>query len=782
METRVRRAKSILFFILAFAIGFIATAEIWGATQMYLRMQGEITYSATEIGAKIWGTYSVNSGSTAGTASWMSMTGGSGSSSDGVYTVSGRENELSGITCNLGTFPLEDTSKSVELMVFVKNIGDRYILPNVTISPNVSYLDFITDQYYYNYVEGASDLLAMKPNYTATSYVSAIKGLVSNSTLTAFQSNSSIDQNDTYVIKVSIKLNSTYDSSIWQIESTNFVVSVSFMADIQYTSNDILSIYQDIDQTDPSWTKYGYNATLNATATKVNETSLSNIAGFLQNKDSLGNPNITYGQDDYLNAVVYKDIDIVNVDLATGEIIGKLSDPTYPFEWFGRSVTLPAGRTLASGRTLSAQTTFSAVDCYTYFPTMYLRRWVVGDRQWQSLSNKFFMGSVKIDEFYLATFEATLFNPDKTTSDVPRSYIATFEAGPLTSGSINYALNNWSGYSDTAGVKGNSTNQQTMQSYMTTLTNRWNSSSLASSYKKVKGVQGENWKMYAYDLLYLVKYANNNSQEMVGYGCTWNYDANSQYADRTDYARYYESEKPGGTVTTYSNSTLSYGFSYNYTNTNSLSNGSDPKGLYSSQFMVKNIASSGSSVTRRVLSDGFVGTDRYSSVFCLGICNPWGNVWEWSFGQAVVSNGGTSMHMFVNFDDFNGSNWLFNSYSGEYANKKTDLKDRNYIELSYTLPTEGGYKSRYNGTSNIVSEGALEQLVGVPTSAGSDGGSTTGRCDYYWVSTSTDYIFGVLRGGYVGSHSSAGLFSIDVSSNLTHTSVALGFRPSLISS
>ena len=53
------------------------------------------------------------------------------------------------------------------------------------------------------------------------------------------------------------------------------------------------------------------------------------------------------------------------------------------------------------------------------------------------------------------------------------------------------------------------------------LTLAWQNSNLSSEYKVASGVQGENYTAFIYNLLYLVKYANNNSQEMVGYGNTY---------------------------------------------------------------------------------------------------------------------------------------------------------------------------------------------------------------------------------------------------------------------
>ena len=252
-----------------------------------------------------------------------------------------------------------------------------------------------------------------------------------------------------------------------------------------------LTVFQPINQEDPSWTKIGYNATLSANAVKIESNSLSDLASMLTDEDQDGNlDGVTYTEDDYYTAPVYRKIDNVNVDINTGEIIGKLSDPNYPFEWYGREVTLPEGYTLASGVT----------------------------------------------------------------------------------------------------------------------------------------------------------------------------------------------HKPG---------------------------------LYSVQFLVQNITTDDNE--RILLRDGYVGSDTYTSVFCLGSCNPWGNVWTWVFGTAAITDG-TDYWAYVNFNDYEHGaidTWV-TDLQGEYETENTRLTEQhNYIKLSYTIPNLIAVK-RYLGTSDRLSSSGLETLVGLP--------------------------------------------------------------------
>ncbi len=541
---------------------------------------------------------------------------------------------------------------------------------------------------------------------------------------------------------------------------------------IDFEASAVLTVSQPINQTDPSWTKVGKNLSYTAGATKINKTSMSDLTAILDNKDAFGNiSSALYGADTYMNAPVYKDIDIANIDLATGEILGYLSDPSYPFEWFGRSVTLPAGRTLASGRTLTSQTTFAEVDCYTKFPTMYIRRYIENNVQYLSVSDKTFDGAVKIDEFYVGTFEARMIDANNKTTIYPRSFIPTNGAGPLTSGSLSYAVTNY-GTIDSANIKGTSTTQAQMQAWMDNLTNKWKNSGFNSTtYKSAKGCQGENWKRDVINILYLIKYANNNSQEQVGYGASYNYDKS------TGSNKYYDSEKGGGTVTTYS-SALTYGYDQTYQNSHinsnniDIVNSTDPKGLYAPQFLVKNI-NDGTKTTKRVLLDGFVGTDKYAGVFCLGMANLWGNVQEWTFGEtAVYDSTAKTKNAYVNFNDYDGSNWVLSNSPSSVTSSSQ------YVKLSYNLPTSGGY---YTNLSASTGGSTYESIVGFVSSGTTTASSSTGLCDYYYGSgTSTGYVYGVLRGGFVSNRNAAGLFLIDVYGSLTDADVVIGFRPSLI--
>ncbi len=613
--------------------------------------------------------------------------------------------------------------------------------------------------------------------------------------------------------------------------------------DVFLSNDDILSVYQPINSEDPKWTKYGHNATLNANATKIETTSAEALQFALTNKDSEGNADLTkikagltYGTDDYTKSTtpVYGKIDIVNVDIKTGEIIGKLSDPTYNFEWFGRDVTLSAGTMLASGRTLDTDTTFT-VDCYTYYPTMYIRRCIIDNNQWLSVSEKDFAGSVEVPEYYTATFTATLYNPNKSIAlvggkVVPRSYIS--DHGPLayyksaylkkyyaTVGSSDYSITDYTM---------NVSTQSLMLSWCTNLTKAWETGATSlAGYKCAKSCQGEGFSAFVYNSLYLIKYANNNSQAMVGNGNSSSYNkynaitnkngigdsagdsdvlsvtidgVNIKYGKKVELGssvyctysavNYLESVKSGGTIgMLVSNSAggneagLLYGYKSDYTNTTT-GGLTEKKGLYTTQFLTH------SESGKRVLLDGYVGSNSYTSVMCLGVADPWSNMYTWVFGTAVLNNNddpergssATEINIYAttNKYDYEKNNYITENFGGagavNYAKKMEAINNAGYNKLSYSMPKSAGYCR----TLGVSTTSQLDSIIGLPSDSYDKASSSSkGLCDNYYCSSinnNSQYFMGILKGGSTDYGSYIGTFNFYISNSIGSCSYYIGMR------
>ncbi len=626
--------------------------------------------------------------------------------------------------------------------------------------------------------------------------------------------------------------------------------STTVTYDAFLSNDDILSVYQPINSEDPKWTKYGHNAALNANATKIETTNAEALQSALTEKDENGNADLTkikagltYGVDDYTKSTtpVYGKIDIVNVDIKTGEIIGKLSDPTYNFEWFGRDVTLTAGTTLASGRTLDAETTFT-VDCYTYYPTMYIRRCIIDNNQWLSVSEKDFAGSVEVPEYYTATFTATVYNPDKTLAKnsngvIVRSYINNdMPLSYCKSAYLNeFYAENATDYSTEDSV--NTPMQERMLLWCTNLTKAWEASATSLvGYKCAKSCQGEGYTAFVYNYLYLIKYADNNAQNMVGGGNSRSYNKynaitnannsavnagedetltatingkaitygknvkfnNTTVQRNASVVNYLESIKSGATIgmeVSNENGGNEAGMLYGYnltgfTNTN---NGkSDVPGLYTTQFLTHTVSG------KRALLDGYVGSNGYTSVMCLGVADPWANMLTWVFGVAVLNNTDDpnrgeseaviNIYATTKNYDYKTNNWIVDSYSGtgeeSYEAKISALSSAGYHKLSYNLPTaEGMYRTL--GVTNVATQGnPKDALIGLPSANSGVGSTTKGLCDYYYCSSTanqtSEYLFGVLHGGYICSGVNAGPFCAYASFILTNCNYIVGLRSSLV--
>ena len=796
----MKKLKNIAFIVLSFVVVAIFGTEVFAAAIMSFTVSGSAEYYTTEISAQIWATKSFNSGGVQGESRYLTITG-DGDFTNDVYSITGNAATYSNITANAGIGQFHETTDEFEIYVFMKNSGERYILPNVTVeSSNTEDFQTSVEMYYFDISNSSQvDPLAVKTSSASpTAFISAIETEIDDNHYTVWQSNSSIDSTDVICVRIAITLTEEPSGDVFD----DFNVYIGFMADIQYSSNQILSVYQSVNSSAPQWTKFGHNATLTATATKVSTNSLSNLYTYLRDEDANGNANITFGEDDYpLYAPVYNEMDLVNVDIATGEVIGKLSDLDYDFEWYGREITLESGTVLASGRILAEEESFT-VDVYTYYPTMYIRRWVVGEKQWMSISDEDFVGSVEVPEYYIATFDSTIFNADHSVAYnsygiIPRSYVT--DRIPLAYESAAYLQNNY-GYGTYTG----STSATTQTQYMTwcgNLRTGWINSSLPAQYRQVNGIQGENWHAFVHNILITIKYAHNDLQSQVGQGNVNTYNVNRNVKlknyngnDLTINSSngYLDAAIGGGAIAVYNSSqknTATYdssnhyklsdtgynaaGFNFGYNSTYTHHN--HRQGLFANQFLTY------TNNEKRYLLDGFVGSDGYTSVFCVGQCNPWGNTWHWIFGTAVLYDG-TNLNAYVNFSDYDYSNanttWLTTTNTRGYASNSNNLMvNRNYSKMTYYLPTSNTF-FRYFGTCTIQSN-PLEMLVGIATKASSTGSETSGLCDYYYCGVASNQVYGIARGGASNNEKRAGPFYLSNDQTLSFNNARFSFRSML---
>ena len=186
---------------------------------------------------------------------------------------------------------------------------------------------------------------------------------------------------------------------------------------------------------------------------------------------------------------------------------------------------------------------------------------------------------MEIPESYTATFESTIFNADKTLAQdatygiYTRSYV--YDKVPTTKGSAAHLQNRYNYETGTGST--NTVTQKQLLTWATNLTKMWEASSISSTYKRAIGCQGQNWRSYIFNLLYLVKYANNNAQVQIGKGNTFSHaaytsnaslkDANGNTFKTSGDVQYFESMIGSGTIGVYNNQqkgTATYDAENNY--------------------------------------------------------------------------------------------------------------------------------------------------------------------------------------------------------------------------
>ncbi len=870
----MRKLKIISSVIVCVILAAILVVEVYAATYINFNIDGNVTYYSTEIGAKIWGATAVGTGDTVSdysSAKPMTVTSGyvgqteTNAQTGNVYCLNGNEDSFSSIYGTIGDNTL-GSNQFLYIYIFIKNDGDRVVIPNI----NMTMTGFtVTEESVFFDVSATenNDPYAIKNSATGMSYLATISSKmqsgITDGTVGSFTANSSLDYEDVYVKRYKVV------PIAGQEGNQSIEIKMSFMADVNYNATNVLSVYQDIGGNSSAWEKYGYNATLDAEATKIEDNSLSSLANKLDT-----NTAVTSIVDDYYNTVVYQDIDLVNIDVQTGEPIIRLSEDPGNFEWFGGCAVVYDGM-LASGRELISGEPYSfKVDVYTYYPGFYIRRWQVGNRQWISISDEEFAGSVYIPETYVATFESTIFEPwvdgdfdtgygyvyqyylyddgfggylksndnfVTGTSDViymddgyggddmyyikdiayqvasndygiiPRSFV--YNESPITYGSANYQMTNYY-YLDNTGSNSeafdpNATpTQAKFLEWSSNLTKAWNDANMTSEpgyLPNARISQGQNYTAYVYNWLYLIKYASNDSQAMVGYGNTDSYQLyNSATTISTPNGSVaiggsangatnrYESQIGSGTIGVYDstktinssyakgNTGIAYGYEYTdksvYTGVEGYG---VRKGIYAHQFLTKSVNG------KTVLLDGYVGSDKYTSVFCLGQCNVWGNTWKWVFGNVIAgesTNDGVNACLYTSFEnyDYNTKNWYT---SRTYANEQTlSTAPYNYSKMTYNLPmsnTRYSYLGLSEPTGNTYST-----LVGLPIA---DNNTYSLLSDYFNLGKDEEPYrkllessFGVYKGGHTNNSHGAGIFMFEGTYRPDESGLFLTFRNMLV--
>ena len=331
----------------------------------------------------------------------------------------------------------------------------------------------------------------------------------------------------------------------------------------------------------------------------------------------------------------YKDIDIVNMRVSDGAIVAKLSDPDSGFVW--------------TGTRLNSEGVSEAVDVMTYYPGHYIKRWQdtaeeaggeANRREHIQLSMWNFDGAMYVEPYYRGTFEAYY------TGGKLRSY---------------------------AGVTPKS--NTSIESFRTYASNNPNN----------KMSIGD-WRDFDFLCLYLIKYANYDSQTMVGNGIV---------------------NLSGRQITGYGGAHITL-------------NG----------------------------RDGYIGTNQKTSVWCLGLCNPWGNVQEFVDGITINSN---QACVATNPNDYKNS-----------ATSSTP----GYTNLGYPNWDGNGWPGKVGCDYNA--ENPTNQLISFPTAGGS---ASTGICDYYYQDSD---VCMVLRGGRYDNTTRAGAFCLRCSYAFIATYVDVG--------
>ena len=240
---------------------------------------------------------------------YIALNGSGAIDENGIYNENGNALEFSNITATANA-TFTNSADTMSIFVFIKNKGDRFIVPYFTLNYDSTHLAVEQSAYFFDSSAGNIDPVELKEDGTSAS---SLINSVNSATKSEYPINSYIDNFDTYYLQLDFSIASSPGVDF----STDFYLNLAFMADVQYDTNNehLLTVSQPINQTTTAWTKVGYNAGLIAQATKLETNSASSLKVAYDSRDANGNTGNNHNVDDYTTAVVYKDIDIVNVDI-----------------------------------------------------------------------------------------------------------------------------------------------------------------------------------------------------------------------------------------------------------------------------------------------------------------------------------------------------------------------------------------------------------------------------------------------------------------------------------
>ncbi|MDD3397092.1 MAG: hypothetical protein PHR96_00925 [Clostridia bacterium] len=378
-------------------------------------------------------------------------------------------------------------------------------------------------------------------------------------------------------------------------------VAFGFNVTVTY-KHTVLGVMRNLNE-DPltsAWTKTDDNEDLIAGANQYASVSEFDTGGAVQDDYAIS----IYGG----TLQFYKDIDIVNMRVSDGKIVARLSDSESGFVWTG---------------TRSGE----QVDVMTYYPGHYIKRWQADGYEYIQLSMWAFDDAVYIAPYYRGTFKSiidTTTYGNAETTKILRSYASSIPTGSTTIDKFR----------DYAGNNPNEDNRMSLG----------------------------DWRDFDFQCLYLIKYADYNSQTKVGLGIT---------------------------------------------------------DLYSVQ-----INGLGNAHTTLLGRDGYIGTNGSTSVWCLGLCDFWGNLFE--FIDGITINSGVAC---IATNPVNYTNGATSGITG-------------YTNMGYTNLNSNGYPKATGYAYNL--DNSNSQLIAfAETSGGSD---TTGLCDFHSQDNSLNARV-VLRGG-----------------------------------
>ena len=229
----MKKFKTLFFSVFTvMLLAVVAVSGVFAATRLTVNTDGKVTYTSQVLGIKLLATQNYDNGSPS--ISYLSSFSGFGSGCEhnetsNVCTLVD-EYSNSSITVDLTTLSFTNLTDSLEVLLFVKNYGDRQFVPTFTATSDDTKLTVQTDYYLFDINENHIDPIDVTKldSANAAAFVNSVETEIAGDEYITYTSGTPLNFNQTLAIRFVINIKSGETLSDGNTALNNFSYTLTF--------------------------------------------------------------------------------------------------------------------------------------------------------------------------------------------------------------------------------------------------------------------------------------------------------------------------------------------------------------------------------------------------------------------------------------------------------------------------------------------------------------------------------------------------------------------------